>query len=234
MGCSPSEQTCSSVGPSQGLQGIPAWALGAPPPSSHSPLGARRAVPHTSPHTPRCRAAFCPSLPRLPPGAAIGVRWNWNYTLDKIDWTVFGLDWVGYGLDWRIPFLAVPAWRFLCPPARSAGRVRRPLAALCSPPCLFACCFPPSRGRLRWGAVSGKSLSRRAAWASLCGSLWFLESFKSLSELTAESRSLSPRPIRSSSCERLLWRVPALAQLRTKSTDRLFPREQPSLQRCNT
>jgi len=56
------------------LRGCRGSLLGHLLPSSRSPLGARRAVPHTSPLTPCCRAVFCPSLPRLPPAATIAAE----------------------------------------------------------------------------------------------------------------------------------------------------------------
>jgi len=71
----------------QGLQGVPSGVSGAPPPSSLYPLRACRAVPHTSPLTPRCRAALpYPESPQalpwwlqgwvVPCGGAVGAGWN--------------------------------------------------------------------------------------------------------------------------------------------------------------
>ena len=94
----PHSSPCSSPGPLQGLQGntrpsgVSAGAAGASLPglclepllpSCRSPLGARRAVSPPVSLSPGCRAALCPSLPRLsprrPPGAeglSCALRWG--------------------------------------------------------------------------------------------------------------------------------------------------------------
>lgn len=116
------------------------------------------------------------------------------------------------------------------PLCRGLVRVRRPLAARCT-------CVPAAFRH--GGAGAGWQLPAGRAWAqgqprppaAAPSSRWkVLNGCHS----SLQSGLLSPWLIWSSSCEPLLWHRTALARLRIKAVNVLCPREQPSLQQCNT